>query len=305
MSSAVHSSDSAASPPPPPTRNSPDQVSTLPVPATLPSVSGQNSDGNAGVNLLVADREAAFLDLDFTTTDRPTLVTQLLDIADQEVGAYHSSRDVSNSPLWHLSVATRLKRLLHLVRDTESLSGLPLRVSCPQTDCRKLLELELTFGDLDTLHDEAADGELLRFPAADSRPLTFRRPTGEDLRRWRSEPDTTAARPESFLLTLLVPNSPVSEPPALPPVEAWAAAFAEFDTLVGFELTTTCPHCGRESTHAVDLETLALTRLQATQQRLFQENHRLAQAYGWSEADILNVPRRRRLRYLAQLEVSS
>jgi hypothetical protein len=84
-----------------------------------------------------------------------------------------------------------------------------------------------------------------------------------------------------------------------------SAAFAEFDTLVAFQLASTCPHCSRETSHPVDLETLVLKRLHSLQQRLYRENHQLAQAYGWSEADILQVPRSRRLRYLAQLEAAT
>lgn len=206
--------------------------------------------------------------------------------------------------MWNLSVATRLKRLLHVVRDTTGLSALSLRLRCPHDDCQQFLEIDLPLADLDALHDEASDRELMRFPGSNSRPIAFRRPTGNDLRLWRSSTDSSVLSQETVLRSLLVSEAPSAEPIELPSAEACATAFSEFDSLVAFQLTTTCPHCGRESIHGIDLETLALNRLSALQQRLYSENHQLARAYGWSEADILRVPRTRRLRYLAHLEDS-
>jgi len=250
-------------------------------------------------SLFLPGREAAFLDLEFKTADRPGLVTRLLAITAPDFPGLADS-----AALWQLSVASRLKRLLHIARDTERLTSLPLRLRCPHSDCQQFIEIELAYADLDALHDEAADRELLRFPGADQPALTFRRPTGADLQRWRVAAETGSASPQSLFHGLLVPESACPEAFRLPPVQILADAFAEFDMLVAFQVTTTCPHCDRQNTHPVDLETLALTRLQTLQHRLFQENHRLAQAYGWSEAEIFQVPRSRRRRYLAELEAT-
>lgn len=249
-------------------------------------------------SLLSSGREPVFLDLDFEATGRPELITQLLALTEPSQPSTFGNNGVEESPLWNLSVATRLKRLLHIVRDTESISIFSLRLVCPHEDCRQSLEIELPLADLDALHDESADCELLRFPGADSRPLAFRRPTGNDLRHWRA----VAPSPEDVLRTLLVPEETKAEPVNMPQPETCAVAFSEFDTLVAFQLTTHCPHCSRESAHSVDLETIALRRLSTLQQQLFRENHQLASAYGWSEADIFQVPRKRRLRYLTNLE---
>jgi hypothetical protein len=251
-------------------------------------------------SLFLPGREAVFLDLEFKTADRLGLVTRLLAITAPDFPG-----PADSAALWQLSVASRLKRLLHIARDTERLAALPLRRRCPHSDCQQFLEIELAYTDLDALHDETADRELLRFPGADHSELTFRRPTGDDLRCWRVAAETGSASPQSLFHGLLVPEPGCAETFQLPPVQVLADAFAEFDTLVAFQLTTTCPHCDRESTQPVDLETLALDRLHNLQQQLFQENHWLAQAYGWSEAEIFQVSRSRRLRYLAQLEAMS
>lgn len=259
-----------------------------------------------GYSLLQSQaRESAFLNLEFGTPDRPALVTELLATAAGDLNGSRQSDPEVISSLWQLSVASRLKRLLRIARDTENLAAFPLRLRCPHTDCEQWLEIELACADLDALHDEAADRELLRFPGVETNALTFRRPTGEDLRRWRASAATGSASAQSLFQALLIPASDAPASTALPSAQVLADAFAEFDSLVAFQLATTCPHCGRESTHPVDLETLALTRLQNLQQRLVQENHRLAHAYGWSENDILQVPRARRLRYLAQLEAAT
>lgn len=239
----------------------------------------------ASRSLLEAGREAGLLDLDFASPDRPALVTQVL-------GLVWAGDEAA---LWQLSVGTRLKRLLQITRETTRTAALSLRLNCSGPGCREILEVELSFSDLDPLHDEAADGELLRFPGDSA--VALRRPTGDDLRRWRAE----GAHPDTLFLDLAT-NRAASP---LPPAEVCAAALSEFDALVGFEVLTECPQCRKRTSLPVDLETLALRQLEAVQQGLFAENHRLASAYGWSEADILAVPRRRRLRYLATLEAKA
>jgi hypothetical protein len=272
-----------------------------PSPVTAP-----HPPGPATCTVLVPEREAAFLDLVFPSSDRPGLVTDLLAIAatSSSSSECHPRRMDEASRLWRLSLAQRLKLLLHIVRDTEGLPALPVRLCCPHADCRQFLEIELPFAGLDALHEEADDHKVLEFPGAGTNSLTFRRPTGDDLRRWRAAAETGPVTPQSLFRDLVVPAPETPEAPVLPG-QALADAFAEFDSLVAFRLTTFCPHCGRESSCPVDLETLALTRLEALQQRLFQENHRLARAYGWSEADILQVPHPRRVRYRAPLEATN
>lgn len=252
----------------------------------------------ASRSLLAPGREAGFLDIDFHTTPRPELVTRLLALT--ESGSA-DNREVETS-LWQLSVATRLKRLLRIVRETCELTALSVLQRCPHPGCHQLLELELSLDELDALHDEAADGELLHFPPSGPRARAFRRATGDDLRCWRTSPPT----PETVLRSLLVPesNAPDSQPAELPPLTACAEAFSEFEGLVAFEFTAHCAHCGRHADHGVDLETMALRQLEVLQERLYRENHRLALAYGWSEPEMLQVPRARRLRYLAELEAT-
>lgn len=243
-------------------------------------------------SLLTFGREAAFLDLDFPSLARPELITRLLALSEWAPGA-----TAEEAPLWSLSVATRLKRLLRLARETLGLTALPVRLRCEKTSCGQTLEIELPLTELEALHNEADDGKLLQFPG----PFAFRRPTGNDLRTWRDSP-ADATSPDTVLRRLLVTEPEAAPPVILPPLDSCAEAFSEFDALVAFRVASACPHCSHENASPIDLEALALGRLEALQQRLYRENHRLARTYGWSEADILRVPRHRRQRYLALVE---
>jgi hypothetical protein len=52
----------------------------------------------------------------------------------------------------------------------------------------------------------------------------------------------------------------------------------------------------------IDLEDIALTRLQQQQRALLREIHVLASHYGWTEAQILAVAPARRARYLSLID---
>ena len=75
----------------------------------------------------------------------------------------------------------------------------------------------------------------------------------------------------------------------------------EHDPLAQIELSVTCPSCGlegREPLHAIDF---VWAEVSAWAERLLGEVARLAQAFGWSERDILQLSNQRRRRYLELL----
>jgi len=221
---------------------------------------------------------AADLDVDFAAVDRPALVTTLL--------ASCSNADATT--WWGSSVGARTAGLLRLVMltgehaDADAAAG-ALRPSLRCPHCSDRIEAELPLAELVAL--EPAE-RAIAFG-----PYRLRRPTGADLRTMRTEGESVwlqAWRAES----------------GLPAVQTDAAliALAQADPLVGFELTCRCPACGEAATIEVDLEALALQRLAAQQRRLLREVHALATQYGWSEAQILNLPAARRTRYLELIE---
>lgn len=81
-------------------------------------------------------------------------------------------------------------------------------------------------------------------------------------------------------------------------VAAVAVALAEADPLADPEVTITCDACGATWTRVLDIDDYLWRELDAWALRLLDDVHALAAAYGWSEAQVLAVPARRRRHYL-------
>ncbi len=64
------------------------------------------------------------------------------------------------------------------------------------------------------------------------------------------------------------------------------------------EVVSTCPTCGVGSSAGVDVATFVAARVRVDALRLLAEVDALARAYGWTEDEVLAVPRSRRRRYL-------
>ena len=230
--------------------------------------------------------DAADLGLDLAHPDRPAVVTALL-----------AQCGVHRDPAfwWAQPVGARTAALLRLVELTHSRPSLPLGARCAAPGCGAPFEFELP---LQALSDAAAEAGPLRVRVDDGRTLAMRLPTGNDLRRWRdARPASRADAVRAMLDSLLLAGQagPGDEAPL-------SAALAAADPLVAFAVACRCPACDAPAEVPVDLESLALGRLQAQQQSLLQDVHRLASRYGWTEAEVMAVPAPRRARYLALIE---
>ena len=229
---------------------------------------------------------AADLDLDFGQPDRPGLVTALL---------AHCGGRPDPAFWWSQPVGERTAALLRLVALTDERGDISLGARCVAGACGESFEFDLP---LRSLTGAVADAGPLHLQLSDGRALTLRRPTGDDLRRWRDA--QPASRAEALRLIL---DALVLAGHAGPDDEAAvSASIAAADPLVDFTVSCRCPACGARHEVAVDLEALALARLGGRQRALLQEVHRLASHYGWTESDVLAVPPERRARYLALIE---
>ena len=218
--------------------------------------------------------QAVDLDLDFGQADRPGLVTALL--------AQCGERG-DPAFWWAQSVGRRTAALLRLVALTEQRDDISLSARCVGAACGESFEFELP---LRSLPGGAAGAGPLRVQLDDERMLTMRRPTGEDLRRWRAA--QPASRAEALRLML---DSLVLGGQAGPEDEAVvSASIAAMDPLVDFTVSCRCPACGASNEVAVDLEALTLALLLGRQRALLQEVHRLASRYGWTESEVLALP---------------
>ena len=229
---------------------------------------------------------AVDLDLDFGDPDRPGLVTTVLAQCGER-------RDPAF--WWSQPVGLRTAALLRLVALTEVREDISLSARCAAAACGEAFDFELP---LQTLPSGEADAGAIRVRLDDQRSVTMRRPTGEDLQRWRD------ARPASRAMAVrMMLDSLVLEGQAGPADEAAVSALiATMDPLVAFTVSCHCPACGAPNEVTVDLEALALERLVARQRALLQEVHRFAAHYGWTESEVLAVPPARRARYLALIE---
>lgn len=129
----------------------------------------------------------------------------------------------------------------------------------------------------------------------EGRTVGFRLPTTEDLLAVRAtEPETAHRR----LLARCL------EADDLPPgvADAVDAALEELAPAGAVELVITCPGCGLDTRAALDVAALLWADLELRVADLLDEVHRLATAYGWSEAEILTLSPPRRAAYLELTE---
>lgn len=82
------------------------------------------------------------------------------------------------------------------------------------------------------------------------------------------------------------------------------AAMESVAPLLNTELQAICPECATAEIMSFDMGTYLLRRLLNDKERLPNEVHMLAMAYGWSHDDILDLTRSERRRYMALIEAS-
>ncbi len=93
------------------------------------------------------------------------------------------------------------------------------------------------------------------------------------------------------------------EGPLSPELKAQAeAALQTLDPGANLELYLSCAQCGQPSRHTCDPSDLLSRELHTWAQTRLHEVHLLAQAYGWTEREILHLSPARRRYYLSQVE---
>lgn len=234
------------------------------------------------------------LDIDFRDPDRPGLVSRLL-VSCRARGAAGDGDDV-----WAWPVAARIGGLLAVVARTLDATALAVPARCGREACKARFELELPVAPLLDLAGEAAARPVLEVRGS-GRTWRLRRTTGADQRAWRTRrfaSEAEAAR--AVVRALLVDGDERSAD-----VAALAAEMEDFDPLPGFRVACECPTCGTAADLPLDLEAVLLERLEREQRSLADAVHRIASRYGWTEAEILSLPPRRRRGYLARIEADA
>ncbi|WFE66026.1 hypothetical protein [Micromonospora sp. WMMD714] len=174
-------------------------------------------------------------------------------------------------------------------------------VDCPS--CAELLEVTLTVADL-----LAAAPDPATAPERDGRSftlrwqghlLTLRLPTTADLAGAARAGDAATAERWLFDACLLDATPPLTDPAAALP--AVSAALADRDPLGVVAVALTCPGCAGTTEALLDVPAWAWQAADTRVRRLLDEVHRLARAYGWSEAEVLGLGPHRRAAYLERV----
>lgn len=191
-----------------------------------------------------------------------------------------------------LTIGERDRRLLD-VRARTLGDRLECRTSCPS--CGSALEWEQEIAALQVTavhvdpHLELGDGVAAVCRPPDSRDVAACRtsldPAGDLFRR---------------CVALIDPAGETSDVTRLPEsaravVEAHIAGLDPAADLTTF---LTCAVCGHGWDELFDPAAFVMDEIDAYSQRLLEEVHELARVYGWSEREILAMPRSRRRRYL-------
>jgi hypothetical protein len=183
-------------------------------------------------------------------------------------------------------------RLLMRLRRARFGDALSIWVDCEA--CGDRMSLELQAGDLPDPPEGAAEVEI------DGH--RFRRPTSRDLAGIAAAPNAGAA---ARLLLRACATTPETLPRGdafetlLPRVEA---ALDEADPWADLTLLADCPACGARQDVALDVPGLLWDEIAAAAQRLMDDVHAIAGAYGWTEREILRLSDARRAAYLSRVE---
>ncbi len=206
--------------------------------------------------------------------------------------------DASDDELWTLSIGQRDARLLQMRR---CLFGPALAIvgSCPA--CEATLESSINVDDIRRSESDAADR--IHVLDADDLRVSFRLPNSLDLVSVVDGKPLGSAR--GALLQRCVSEvrdeqGGTVDIDALPDATSAAVVtrMAQLDPQADVQLDMTCPSCEHRWSAPFDIASFLWKEIHAWAQRTLRDVHRLARAYGWSEAETLALSPTRRQIYL-------
>lgn len=216
----------------------------------------------------------------------------------------------SEEVLRSLSVSDREALLLHVRRATLG-DRIDCVVTCSDPSCGERLDLTLSVEGLLVEPDPAPlewYEELFAASSGDEVSVRFRLPTGADQEATAELAATDPVAAGRALLARCVAASPASgaEGAKLPDdlASAVGARMAELDPQAEIRLAFDCAVCGRGVDVLFDTASFFIAELAATIDRLYDEVHAIAWHYHWPEAEILDLPRAKRRRYLDLIAAS-
>jgi hypothetical protein len=206
--------------------------------------------------------------------------------------------DASWEELAHLSIGQRDARLLAL---RELTVGLWLHgfAVCPR--CGERLEFAPKTADL-RLAESQPGLEAEHYLETEGFEMRFRLPNSVDLAaaaRCEDPVDAQRALLRRCVLEIRQGGEP-EEVDSLPEgvIATLVARMEALDPQAELRFDLTCPECGHPWSELLDIASFFWDEISALAKRLLREVHTLAQAYGWREADILDMSAVRRSLYM-------
>jgi hypothetical protein len=206
--------------------------------------------------------------------------------------------DATPEQMKALPIGQRDARLMEI---REALFGpsLTCLAACPR--CGERLEITLEISQLRS-QPAAEDGAQVYALAAGGCEVQFRLPNSQDMAVLADLPDAGQAR-RALLERCVqqaardgVPVNAADLPEEL--VGRIAGRMAQIDPLADIQIALTCPSCAQQWSTAFDIVSYLWSEINTWAMRVLREVHRLASAYGWSEAEILALSPARRQMYL-------
>ena len=178
-------------------------------------------------------------------------------------------------------------------------AGPVVELVAPCQTCGERMEVAIAVDDL--LAGAPADPPATVTVEVDGHAVTARLPRPADVAGVASAPTGDAAAVALLERTLVTSEPPLGDTDLAALVSPVAAAMEAADPLGLVSVRIECPVCGATGEAAVDLIAWCWTAAEARAARLIDEVHRLALAYGWSEAEILSLGPGRRAAYLERV----
>ena len=206
--------------------------------------------------------------------------------------------DVSPEELARQSIGRRDASLLRL-REWTFGQRMISQVTCPCCDER--LELEFNVSDIMSSAEAkvvedlslSLDGYELRFRLANSLDLADAPPEATAAHRHLVQRCVLDARRHG------IPTGSDQLPRHV--IDAMSQRMTAADPQSDVRLAMTCPACSHKWSAIFDIVSFFWSEIEAWGKRTLREVHRLASAYGWSEAKILGMSAWRRQSYLAMV----
>lgn len=213
--------------------------------------------------------------------------------------------DVALTQLAELSIGGRDAHLL-AIREQTFGSHLQGTAACPA--CQEQLEFGLTVSEIRTATTlpHFTTPEPIQLAIA-GYTLRCRLPTTNDLLALPQSGNLDHNKQqlvERFVLEASLDGAVIA-PSALPAniISDLIQQLAAADPQAEIILNLTCPACRHQWSLLFDIAAFFWTEIAVQAQRLLQEVHLLASAYGWREADILALSSRRRNAYLEMIRL--